>query len=366
MKYSDKASFCENEKRIVKALLNNGERNQDVQSLVNMNRKSTVNFARISEVKANSKIIPADQEEVKFYKKYRHSFDPITGLNHYDDEKLIRAREAMLLAVHIFNSPTLLFKTEVFSMLANVAWTYILHVYYEEKGVKTINAGGYGLLLSEMLKRGDCPLTKETIANLEALKEIRDAVVHTFFSKADQKFSSIYQATCLNFDRALCQLFSERVSLKNELSFSLQFAKMDFEQLSQLTEYDIPENIKTLSKSLDKKFENYQDSVEYQFAVNYEFVSATKANAHVNFKNNAEDFDGPISNALVKKVVSDDGWPHRASIAAKLIEKKSGKAFSVNNHTSAWRYFDVRPPTKAKSPVNTKKEYCIYHKAHKD
>ena len=47
----------------------------------------------------------------------------LTGLNQYDDERLIRAREAMILAVQIFNSPALKFKTEVFTMLTNVAWT---------------------------------------------------------------------------------------------------------------------------------------------------------------------------------------------------------------------------------------------------
>jgi hypothetical protein len=40
----------------------------------------------------------------------------------FDHERLIRAGEAMVLGVQVFNNPTLRFKTEVFTMLANVAW----------------------------------------------------------------------------------------------------------------------------------------------------------------------------------------------------------------------------------------------------
>ncbi|MFM8516981.1 MAG: DUF3644 domain-containing protein, partial [Nevskiaceae bacterium] len=36
----------------------------------------------------------------------------------------------------VFNSPSLSFKTEVFSVLANIAWTYLMHEYYERKGVQ--------------------------------------------------------------------------------------------------------------------------------------------------------------------------------------------------------------------------------------
>ena len=39
----------------------------------------------------------------------------------------------MILAAQIFNSAALDFKEEVFSLLANVAWTYLLHEYYDRR-----------------------------------------------------------------------------------------------------------------------------------------------------------------------------------------------------------------------------------------
>lgn len=92
------------EKAVIKALLAEGMRNQDILTLINHEREATINFGRITGVKKNAGITPASPEEVAFFKRKKRSFDPVTGLNLYGDERLIRAREAMLLAVTIFNS----------------------------------------------------------------------------------------------------------------------------------------------------------------------------------------------------------------------------------------------------------------------
>jgi hypothetical protein len=48
----------------------------------------------------------------------------------------------MLLAVTIFNSGNYRFKTEVFAVLANIAWTYLLHEHYERSQIPPLNADG--------------------------------------------------------------------------------------------------------------------------------------------------------------------------------------------------------------------------------
>jgi hypothetical protein len=57
------------EKRIVKALLADGMRNQDIQALINTGRGATINSARITGVKNDTTIKPANAEEVSYYKK---------------------------------------------------------------------------------------------------------------------------------------------------------------------------------------------------------------------------------------------------------------------------------------------------------
>lgn len=72
------------EKKVVKALLSKGWRNQDIQALINIGRDATINSARITEVKGDANQRAATDDEVKFFEIKKHSFDHKTGLNLFD------------------------------------------------------------------------------------------------------------------------------------------------------------------------------------------------------------------------------------------------------------------------------------------
>ena len=57
--------------------------------------------------------------------------------------------------------------------------------------------------------------------NLKAFKEIRDAVEHKLLGKSDGTWLPLFQACCLNFDKAICDLFGDELSLQNDLAFAL-------------------------------------------------------------------------------------------------------------------------------------------------
>ena len=73
------------EKRVVKRLLSRKWRNQDIQALINTGRVVTINSARTTEVKQNDRQRLATDDETDFFISKKHSYDPITGLNLYDD-----------------------------------------------------------------------------------------------------------------------------------------------------------------------------------------------------------------------------------------------------------------------------------------
>lgn len=355
------------EKRIVKALIGRGWRLQDIQALVNHHRSATINSARLTEVKQDKHITPATDDQVAFYQIKKRSYDPATGLNLFDDERLIRAREAMALAVQIFNSPSHRFKTEVFSVLANIAWTYLLHEFYARKKVKIVGADGNALLLSQMLKRSDFPLSKGIKNNLVSLKEIRDAVEHQLLGRSDTKWLTLFQACCLNFDRALCDLFGPELTLQNELGVSLQFARLDFDQVATLQKYEIPERIEALDARLNGGLsEEELADLEYRFRVIYTIDAASKSKSHVQFVHPGSPEAEQIRNVLVKYKPSDEMYPYKPGAVVKLVSKLASVSFTSNDHTKAWKLFKARPPTEAKQPENTNLEYCIYHAAHKD
>ena len=66
-------ALTESEKRIVKGLLSSGERNQDIQALVNLGREATINSARITKVKQDDTIVPAPEVELEFFLGERRS-----------------------------------------------------------------------------------------------------------------------------------------------------------------------------------------------------------------------------------------------------------------------------------------------------
>lgn len=360
-------SLTREEKRIVKALLNVGQRNQDIQALINNGRKNTINSARITAVKQDERQVPASDEEVEFFTIKKRSYDSVTGLNRFEHERLIRAREAMILAVHIFNSGALKFKTEVFCVLSCIAWTYLLHEFYERKGIKIVGNDGRSFLLSQMIEKPDCPLSDGIRRNLRALKLIRDDVEHKLLGKSDAKWQSLFQATCLNFDKVMCQLYGEQLTLANELSFALQFSRMNIEQLSMLNKYEIPSNIEALDARLHDGLTGEEvGDLEYQFRVIYTLDAASKSRAHFEFLRPESAEGKEIRNILVSYKAADHLYPHKQSAVCKLVKDKSGKVFTSNDHAKAWRLFKARPLTGARDPEATDKKYCIYHPAHRD
>ncbi len=373
---ANRNSLTDIEVGIIKKLLAMKQHsNQEIAGLINRSRgdaSKDVSSGRITNIKQDDilkyiPVVPANDDEVSFFMRKLDAYDPQTGLNFYDDERLIRAREAMMLAVQVFNSPILRFKTEVFAMLANVAWTYLMHEYYLRKGVKIFNQNGKTIELSKLLRRNDCPLSDGAKTNLISLKTIRDEVEHRLFGKSDVKWLSLFQACCLNFDKALCNLFNDRLSLKHELAFALQFSKLSVDQITTIQKYDIPENIDALDARLTEGMsEEDLNDLEYRFRVIYTLDSASKSQSHLNFVSPTSDEGAEIRNILVKHKPADELYPYKPGKVCEVVSKRSGHNFTPHNHTQSWKKFKVRPRNGARRADSTKIEYCIYHAAHRD
>lgn len=356
-------SLTNQEKRLVKALLAEGWKNQEIQNLVNSGRKATINSGRVTQVKQDNSIVPASNEELNYYKARKKAFDSKTRLNLFDDERLIRSREAMMLAVQIFNSPMLMFKTEVFCVLVNIAWTYLMHEHYNQKKVPIVE-NGRSLALSEMLARSDCPLSEGIKRNLIDIKKIRDVVEHHLLRRSDPKWYALFQACCLNYEKTLCQFFGEAVSLQKELSFALQFTRLSMEQTASLQNYEIPETIVSLDASLSGALTEEQvNDLEYQFKVVYTLNASSRSRAHIQFVNPGSEAAEQIHNILIKYKPAHELYPYKATSVVEFVSKGSGKPFTSHTHTNAWRRYKIRPGYNAKNPSDTNKDYCIFHPA---
>jgi hypothetical protein len=361
------SSLTANEKAVIKALLQQGWRNQDIQALVNTGRPATINSGRITSIKYDDKIKPAGKTEVDEFRFRRAAFDHQTGLDPFTNERLFRAREAMILAVELFNTPRIRFKAGVFAMLANVAWTYLLHEYYERRDVQIVDERGYSLLVSQMIERHDCPVSLACRKNLEALKKIRDVVEHLTIGPFDKKWLPIFQATCLNFEKYLTDWFGTRLTLGHDLGFALQFAKLSLDEIALLQQYEVPPHIAALDAGLKENLTaDEANDLEYQFKVVYTLTNTSKSQAHFQFVQPDSAEGAEIQNVLVKFKPADELYPLRPMDVVREVRKQLDRPFTSDKHQKAWKLYKVRPSSRAKDPTATNRMYCIYHAAHRD
>lgn len=360
-------ALTEEEKMIVKALLNMGRRNQDIQALVNIGRKSTINSARITDVKKDEKQKIATDVVLLSWERKKKLTNLTTGLNPYDDERLISSREAMILAVQCFNSAAIRFKTQVFTILYNIAWTYLLHEYYIKKGEEIFDAQGKTISLSKMLVRSDCPLKPLFIKNIKAIQNLRDKSEHSLLGKGDAVWSPIFQACCLNYENAICSLFGQSLSLTSELSFALQFASLSFEQAIELNTPELPNHIKAIDAQIhDGMSEQHLQNIEFKFQVIYTLSSASKSVARFKFIQSPASEGKKIHNVLEKPVPADNMYPYKPKAVCCLVKEKTKKEFNTHKHTLLWKKYCIRLQNGSNNPGKTNKKFCIFHKARGD
>lgn len=155
-----KFSLTQYELSIAKKLVLQGMLHQDVVNLINIGRKNSINVGRLAGIKERKNVIAASDAEASLFKEKKRQFNLKTGLCPFDDERVVRSREAMLLAIELFNSPQKYFKSHLFAVLSIIAWTYIIQHVLKTKKVDTKRKDGKEKDLMEIIDHPDLKLSK--------------------------------------------------------------------------------------------------------------------------------------------------------------------------------------------------------------
>lgn len=345
---------------IVKAMLAKKYVPQDIQAYFSRPTRS-INHARISEIRDGTKrknIKAATEAELDHFLEAWPNIDPATGLHHQGDELLIKAREAMIAAVHTFNSAGLYFRAELFIVTSIIAWTYLLHAYYKREGVdyrykkggvvkKTPSGADKYWELGQCLAHGKCPLEKGIINNLKFLTEIRHEIEHRSTNRVDDALSAKLQACCINFNDAIKTLFGKEFALEKRLPIALQFVTFDGPQRASLIGADLPPHIAAAMDNFHSRLtEDEQKDPKFRYRV--AFVpkvsgKAAKADLAVEFVKPGSPEAEAVERVLLKEVERPKYLP--SEIVAKV--KVAGyQAFNMYDHTLLARQLDARKPGK--------------------
>lgn len=343
---------------VVKGLLARKYVPQDIQAYFSRPTRS-INHARISEIRDGAKhraIKQATDLELDAFLDAWPNVDPGTGLHLRGDELLIKAREAMIAAVHTFNSGGLHFRAELFIVTAIIAWTYLLHAYFKREGidyrysrngvVQTTPEGAEKYWdLGQCLTTGANPLGLPVVNNLKFLLQIRHEIEHRSTSRIDDALSAKLQACCINFNDALTSLFGREYALEKRLPIALQFVTFDVSQRTNLLGADLPAHIATAMDNFHNALSE-EEQADPKFRFRVAFVpkvtgKASKADHAIEFVKAGSPEAEAVEKVLLKETERPKYLPSQIVARAKAAGHRS---FSIYDHTILAQQLDARVP----------------------
>lgn len=345
---------------LAKAMLAREYVPQDIQAYFSRPTRS-INHARISEIRDGTKhkaIKPASEDELDAFLDAWPNIDPTTGLHLQGDELLIKAREAMIAAVHTFNSAGLYFRSELFIVTSIIAWTYLLHAYFKREGVdyrykkagvveRTPTGAEKYWELGQCITTGACPLEGGVVNNLKFLIEIRNEIEHRSTNRIDDALSAKLQACCINFNDAIKALFGREFALEKRLPIALQFVTFDGVQRKTLLGADLPQHIATAMDTFHNALTD-DEQKDPKFRYRVAFVpklsgKATKSDLAVEFIKPGSPEAEAVERVLLKEVERPKYLP------SHIVEKAKAAgfpAFNMHDHTKLSEQLDARNPAK--------------------
>jgi len=365
---------------LIKAMVADGQWPNDQDILAYFTRPSrSINHRAVAEIRTKKKhaaVKAATAEELDSFIASWPEVDAETGLSLRGDELLIKAREAMIAAVHTFNSGGLTFRAELFIVTAVIAWTYLLHAWFKREGIdyrhtknqngekiviKTLSGAEKYWELSQCLKHARCPIEQGAKDNLAFLLELRHEIEHRSTSRIDDAVSAKLQACCINFNDAIRSLFGAQYALERRLPIALQFVTFSPDQRALLRKAGtLPRHVETMMDAFERQLTPEQQA-DPRFAFRVFMVHKTANRA-------------PGADLAVELVPPGSDIAEKFNLALKEVEKRKylpseivstiiaegWNRFTMDSHTKLWKRLVAKDPTKAYGAVAVGKQWCWY------
>lgn len=365
---------------LIKVMVADGQWPNDQDILAYFTRPTrSINHRAIAEIRTGAKhatVKAAAAEELESFLSSWPEIDLETGLSLRGDELLIKAREAMIAAVHTFNSAGLTFRAELFIVTAIIAWTYLLHAWFKREGIdyrhkknqngqkivaRTSNGAEKYWELAQCLKHPRCLIEPGTKDNLTFLLELRHEIEHRSTSRIDDVVSAKLQACCINFNDTIKVLFGAQYALERRLPVALQFVTFSPDQRVILKKAaGLPRNVETMMGDFEGRLTPEQQ-VDPRYAFRVFMVHKTANRA-------------PSADLAVEIVPPGSEVAEKFNIALKEVEKKKylpgeivklmkaegWDQFTMDSHTRLWKRLDAKNPAKGYGAVAVGKTWCWY------
>lgn len=258
--------------------------------------------------------------------------------NELIDKMLEKSQEAFLLAIEIYNKPTIKYRLEGFAFFICNAWELLLKsyiiknngkdsIYYKDKSNRTIT-------LTDCIKKIFTNEKDPTRKNLEIIVDLRNTSTHYIIKEMENIYLPFLQANTLNYSQKLFDFFNIDITKNIDTSFlSLVTNNSSLNDNEILSTYgnEIFNKYKKLQTETNTLLENENNN---KLAINVNLnlkVVKNKKDAQLTFSiaKNAED-----AIYIVDKIKDiNTTYPYSQKLARETIMKNlRRKNIEVNLH----------------------------------
>lgn len=305
------------------------------------------------------------------------------------ERMVVKAREAAILALDIYNRPATIFRTEGFTVMMIIAWTALFHGIFEQKGInyfylkddgspELIDGDEKAWEISKCINEYYGGVTNPIKKNLEFFIGLRNKIEHRYVPALDPHVAGECQALLLNFDDLLVESFGEYYALRESIIVPLQTVALRSESQTLAMKKFQGKQYEELKEYIEIFRSELPDTIYQDPKFSFRVYLIPKIGNHASTSDIAFEFikydpSKPSDNEALQKQVAlirerqvpvVNPGKYKPSEVARIVAEKIGRSFTISNHTSAWKYFKIRES--GERPESCKTKFCQFDQVHRD
>ena len=216
--------------------------------------------------------------------------------------------------------------------------------------------------LAKCLSVEQCPLPNAIKANLDFVLTLRHEIEHRSTGNIDQAVAAKLQATALNFNTMLAELFGSENRIDTEFGVAIQMASFSHEQAKLLYgNAEIEPLIASTINQYDRQVPNeiFNDA-RYAFKIIFVEQACnreTQADQVVTFVRAGTEMENSINRVLVKE---QEKAKYKPATIVKEMRRAGFHRFSLHHHTKLWRKHDAKNPKKGFGILLSDSQWYFY------
>lgn len=216
-----------------------------------------------------------------------------------------KSQEAFIVAIELYNKPTIKYRVEGFSFFICNAWELLLkayiiatkgesQIYYKDNPNRTISLE---LCIKKIFTNDKDPLRK----NLEHIIDLRNISTHYITEEYEQIYVPLFQSCVLNYTRKLLDFFDIDITEKlsnNFLTLSVKLSDIDEQDINARYPKQIADKLLLSFASIESSINN---EVNPNYAINVVHEYYLTKNKKTATATIAIDNNSPIKGKIIKE-----------------------------------------------------------------